>query len=146
MQLNIYKSKIIVFRNAGTIRQIEEVLQEAGNRSSERISIFRCFFTPKLTWSRTKEALSQQTTKAVNTINRYSKYFGHFDHFEVFKLFGAMVRPILIYSSQIWGYQYSKVIENVHVNVSSVSKSSPTFLPSANVDAYHCQSFTCLLC
>ena len=39
-----------------------------------------------------------------------------FVHHEIFKLFDSMVKPILCYGSEIWGYEYAGTIEKVHVD------------------------------
>ena len=57
-----------------------------------------------------------QAGKAVNYILRCQKNFGYFKDFEAFKLFGAMVKPILLFSSEIWRYQRSDQIEKIHIN------------------------------
>ena len=62
------------------------------------------YFTPKLSWTKTKDTLAMQANKAVNYILRCQKHFGFFKYYEAFKLFDAMVKPILMYSSEIWGY------------------------------------------
>ena len=63
----------------------------------------------------TKETLAKQAIKACINILKVQKHFGHFHYKDAFKLFDAMVVPIICYSSEIWGYQYSKVIEKVQV-------------------------------
>ena len=34
---------------------------------------------------------------------------------DIFKLFDAIISPILCYGSEIWGYEYSKTIEKIHI-------------------------------
>jgi hypothetical protein len=36
---------------------------------------------------------------------------------DAFKLFDTIVRPILCYGAEIWGYQYSGIIEKVHTDL-----------------------------
>jgi len=55
-------------------------------------------FTSKLSWKKTRDVLSKQALEA-------------------FKLFDIFVLPILCYSSEIWGYDYSESIEKVHADL-----------------------------
>ena len=71
-------------------------------------------FTPKLSWSKAKRKLAAQARKASFCIRNYQRKFGYFKHEEIFRLFDAMVKPILCFGSEIWGYEYSDVIESVH--------------------------------
>ena len=47
-------------------------------------------------------------------IRNYQRKFGYFKHEEYFRLFDSMVSPIFCFGSEVWGYEYSSVIESVH--------------------------------
>ena len=72
-------------------------------------------FTPKLSWTPAKEKLAAQARKAIYSINNYQRKFGYFSHNEYFKLFDAMVKPILTYGAEIWGFEYAEVIKQVQI-------------------------------
>ena len=74
------------------------------------------FFTPKLSWTKTQQTLAMQGTKALACILRFQKTFGHIEPTDMFKIFDTMVKPILCYGSEIWGYRYAEKIERVQVN------------------------------
>ena len=48
------------------------------------------------------------------------------------KLFDAMVEPILLYGSEIWGYENTKIVEQIHLNfckrILKVRSSTPNFM------------------
>jgi hypothetical protein len=70
MQLNLDKSKIIVFRNGGPLRQYERWF--FNNTPIEVVSLYRylgSFLTPKLCWTKTKDTLSMQAKKAADSIS-----------------------------------------------------------------------------
>ena len=71
-------------------------------------------FTSKLSWTKTRDVLAKQANKAVLNILKYQKYFAPV---EAFKLFDILVLPILCYSVEIWGYDYSESIEKVHADL-----------------------------
>ena len=39
-----------------------------------------------------------------------------FDHKSLFKIFDSLVVRILCYGSEVWGYEYQRKIEQVHIN------------------------------
>ena len=113
MHLNLLKTKIIVFRNGGVLKQAEKwcFMREP----VDVVSFYKylgIYFTPKLVWSKTKDVLALQASKTVFKIFQYQRQFGHFFPNDIFKLFDSIVRPILCYGVEIWGYEYSPKIEN----------------------------------
>ena len=90
---------------------------------TEVLSIYKylsMYFTPKLVWTKTKDMLSnkplrQLVIKAISNIFRYLRNFRHFDSKDVFKLFDTIVKPMLCYGSEIWGFTYSRVTEKKHI-------------------------------
>ena len=73
------------------------------------------YFTPKLVWTKTKDILAQQATKAFSSIFRYQTNFGRFHSKDMFRMFDTMIKPILCYGSEIWGYEFAINIEKVQV-------------------------------
>ena len=116
MSLNLLKTKIIVFRNGGIVKEIEHWFYQGEH--IDIVSAYKylgIYFTPKLIWTKTKEVLAYQANKAVNRIFLFQRQFGFFTPKDIFKLFDAIVSPILCYGSEVWGYEYSTPIEKVHV-------------------------------
>ena len=83
-------------------------------RQLPAISIWVCFFTPKLIWTKAKEELAAQTRRALFTLYNVQSKLGTFSTTEAFKLCDIMILPILTYAAEIWGYDYSIQIEKVH--------------------------------
>ena len=71
-------------------------------------------FITKLSWTKAQQALATQSKKSIISILKLQKNVGYFEYTELFKLFDTMVTPILTYGSEIWGYKYAHIIENVH--------------------------------
>ena len=86
------KTKIMVFRNGGIVKQTERWLYQG--EEIEIVSIYKylgLYFTPKLVWSKSRELLAMQAQKAIFRILRYQKQFGFFRPDDAFKLFDSMV-------------------------------------------------------
>ena len=116
MHLNLLKTKIIVYRNGGVLKQIEKwfYMREV----VDVVSFYKylgIYFTLKLIWSKTKDVLALQASMAVFKIFQYQYQFGQFCPKDIFKLFDSIVKPFLCYGSEIWGYEYSQKIEKVHI-------------------------------
>ena len=114
MHLNLLKTKIIVLRNGEALKQAEKMFYM--REPVDVVSIYKylgIYFFQKLVWSKTKDVLALQASKAVFKIFQYQRQFGRFCPNDIFKLFDSIVRPILCYGSKIWGYEYSQTIEKV---------------------------------
>ena len=115
MKVNLNKTEIIVFRNGGPLRKYEMCdLGGTPIRTTSEYKYMGLIFTPKLSWSKAKRKLAAQARKAAFCIRNYQRKFGYFKHEEYFRLFDSMVKPILCFGSEVWGYEYSSVIESVH--------------------------------
>ena len=114
MKLNLSKTKIMVFRNGGIVKQAEKWYFEGVE--IEIVSIYKylgLYFTPKLVWTKTKELLAKQAQKAAASIFMFQRKFGFFYPSDAFKLFDSMVKPIACYGAEIWGCKYSEKIEKI---------------------------------
>ena len=116
LDINLDKTKIVVFRNGGVVKQTEKWYY-----NNNVIDIVPCYkylgvyFTSTMSWSKTHTVLSMQAKKAINYILRLRKHFGNINISDMLKMFDTSVKPILCYGSQIWGYQYVDKIEKVHI-------------------------------
>jgi hypothetical protein len=69
-----------------------------------------------LSWSQAQNQLVSQAEKAIFSLLKSKKPFGYFPSKELFQLFDTMIKPVLNYGSQVWGYQYCNNIEKVQNN------------------------------
>ena len=114
LQINEEKTKVIVFRNGGPLRQNEKFF--INGKRIETVPMFKylgLLFTSRLCWSATQRMLAAQADKAVAVIKHISFKCGGLSHELYFKLFDRMVTPILTYGSEIWGAEVLDCIEIV---------------------------------
>ena len=63
MSLNLLKTKIIVFRNGGILKQMEKRYYNGESIDIEHFYRYLgAYFTPKLIWSKTNEVLTHQAS------------------------------------------------------------------------------------
>jgi len=70
--------------------------------------------TSSLSWSSEHSKLVSQAQKDLFAIKAYQIAFGYFSAIDSFKIFDSIVKPILCYASQIWGYEYVDTIASVY--------------------------------
>ena len=114
MQVNLSKTKIIVFRNGGFLRNYEKWYFHG--QPIEVVSAYKYMgltVTPKLIWTRAKETLATQARKSIISIYKMQHNIGYFDYSDLFKLFDTMIKPVLLYGAELLGFEVSDIIENV---------------------------------
>ena len=117
MKINIDKTKVVVFRRGGIIKSTEKWF--LGGKSIDVVPFYKylgVYFTPKMFWSFTIDKLSLQAKKACSCVLRYSKKYGNLAPNDMFKIFDSVVKPILCYTSCIWGHTYNKKLESIHTD------------------------------
>lgn len=117
MEVNLNKTEIIVFRNGGPLKRNERWYFR-GN-PVQTTSVYKymgLLCTPSLSWHAAQEKLAMQAQKAVYSIYRYQRIYGNFTLSQLFSLFDALIKPILCYGAQIWGYKYVAEIENIQTS------------------------------
>ena len=116
MIVNLTKTKIVVFRRGGCLKQNEKWYYNGGK--IEVVSSYKylgIFFTSTLKWSQAKRSLAAQARKAIFLIKQAQYKCGFLPFSTAMNLFDKMITPILLYGSEIWGYEYSHVIEQVQL-------------------------------
>ena len=114
MKVNLNKTKIMVFRNGGCLKLVEK--WTFNDKYIDVVPFYKylgVYMTPKLSWSKIWKNAAFQAKKSIACIFRYQMSFGIFPTQDIFKLFASIVRPILTYGAEIWGYQYVEKIEKV---------------------------------
>ena len=116
LNINAGKTKIVVFRNGGIIKQSKKWF--CNNKEIEIVPVYKylgLYLTSNLSWNTTIDMLSRQAFKAIGIMCRIRRNFGFLEPVDMFKIFDSAVKPILCYGSQIWGYKYIDKIERVHI-------------------------------
>ena len=102
LDVNINKTKLVVFRNGGPLRQNENVYF-----NGESIEVVPCYkylglmFSSSLSWSNAISTLRKQAEKAVIGIKILGKKCGGLPVDVAFQLFDSKVLPILCYGSEV---------------------------------------------
>ena len=115
LKVNINKTKLMVFRNGGPLRQNEKLYFDG--KLVEPVTYYKylgLIFSSRLSWSKTISTLRHQAEKAIIAVKIIFNKCGGLPTNVAFHLFDTLVLPILCYGSEIWGYQCYADIEIVH--------------------------------
>ena len=116
MKVNMKKTKVLVFRRGGIVRQNEKWFFH--KKKIENVSYYKylgVIFSSKLCWTEAQKTLATQSQKAIHMMKKLEAKCNAIPIETAFELFDRMIVPILCYGSEVWGYQMYYNIENVHV-------------------------------
>ena len=116
MKVNMEKTKVMVFRNGGPLRQNEQWF--FGREKLETTSYYKylgLIVSSRMVWSKATKTLALQAGKGTLLMKMFQKRYGRLSYKISFDLFDKMITPILMYGSEIWGFQAVKSIELVQV-------------------------------
>jgi len=130
LQVNLSKTNIIIFRNGGKLRGNEKLYFNGSQvEAATYYKYLGINFSSSLKWSMALKTLAQQANKSLLIIRKIQGICGNIPVGVCFKLFDKMVAPILLYGSEVWGYDSRIDIENVHIKfckyVLGLSRNTP---------------------
>ena len=115
LQVNLGKTKVMVYRNGGIISKNEKFY--FNGKEIENVSYYKylgIMMSTRLSWSPAQTTLASQAQKAAGSIHQINyKCNGSFKTSVI--LFDKCIAPILTYGSEIWGLYVHKSIENVQI-------------------------------
>ena len=116
MTVNMYTTKIIVFRKGGFLGANE--IWRYGNEVIEVVNCFKYLglhFTTKLSLTQTVNELATKAKARIAQVLKCLWRLGSVHSEVFFKICDAQILPVLMYGSEIWGYQRFDAIEKAHL-------------------------------
>ena len=115
LTVNKDKTKILIFRKGGRIP--DNLHFYYGNSEIEIVSQY-CYLGVVMTtcgsWIECQKTLAGQAQKAIYKLKSYLFKYTNLSVEHVLELFDKLVKPILLYSCEIWGFTQACVIERIH--------------------------------
>jgi len=134
LNVNLEKSKIIVFRNGGKVRDNEKWFYRGA--MLEVVSYYKyvgLITTSSLNWTLAQKTLATQAMKSLFLIKKANRVSGGLMPKVLISLFDKLVLPILLYGAEIWGCTTHKSIETVHIKFLKYVLGLPLSAPNASV-------------
>ena len=114
LEVNVNKSKIIIFSKRKSRSNFEFKLQHETIEVVDSFSYLGIFFKYNGCFSESRKKLVNQAHTSLFSIYKSIRNQNIPIDLQL-KIFDAMVEPILLYGSEIWGYENIKIIEQVHL-------------------------------
>ena len=151
MNLNMSKTKIIVFRNGGILKHFEKWFYR-GNPIEivTYYSYLGILVSSRLCWSKCVNELSCKAQQIVSRLRYLCNRYDYFTRQMLFTIFDTKVKPVLLYGSEIWGVRKFDDVEQVHIHfckvVLNVGKTTRNFAAYGECGRYplyvdyHCKA------
>ena len=116
LKVNVNKTKIMVFRCGGLLRRNLAFLYDGKQiEIVQRFTYLGIVFTIRGSFSVMFETLAGQARKAIFKLNKYLYKFTNVSPKHYIELFDKLIKPVLHYGAEIWGFSNSNMIERVHL-------------------------------
>ena len=116
LKANFKKTKVVTFRKGGHSSRNEK--WHLNGTSIEVVSYYNylgLLLSCRNKWSKAVSNLADQARKAMFSIFSFERKVGVITHEVYFKLFDSLILPILLYGSELWGFQQFMQIEMVQL-------------------------------
>ena len=133
-KVNINKTKVVVFRNGGIVKGNEKFFFKG--QELNIVSFYKylgVIISSRLTWTLAQNTLAPHSLKSIGFIKGVARVCGGLEPDMQFELFNKMVRPMLTYGAEIWGFDVKRVIEDVEVKYCKWILCVPSAAPRAAV-------------
>ena len=115
LEVNIDKTKALVFRNGGITKKNERwVYKESSIETVPYYNYLGLKISSRGSWSVAADTLANQANKGLFKLNSYINGNNYINAEIKLFLFDTMVMPILVYGCEIWGSEKHKSTEKVH--------------------------------
>ena len=116
LKVNIQKTKVMVFRKGGFLPQNLRFMYDGQNLEIVNKFVYLgIVFTTGGAFTETFSTLAGQGGKAIFKMTKYLNNFVSVSPRHHLDLFDKLVRPILQYGCEVWGFANAPVIERLHL-------------------------------
>ena len=134
LNVNRDKTKVMVFRKGGYLGKYEKWSYEGTKLEVVNQYCYLGYnFTTKLSHETGTNHLVSKGKKAVVMLNRAFQKYKEMTSNTYFTIFDAKIKSILLYSSEIWGYEKLHSIEKVHLKACKRFMGIPEITPNVMV-------------
>ena len=142
LAVNLNKTKIVVFRNGGYLRQSEEWFYKGEKMEvTTYYNYLGLLFSSRLVWSKCIDNFACRAMGFTAKVRQLCYKFNNVNVNILFKIFDVKIKPALLYGSEIWGVVRRDDIEHVQIKyckmVLIVGKTTWFFASLKDCGRYH---------
>ena len=131
LQVNVSKTKVMIFCKRKSKQDVHFTLQGEDLEIVDTYSYLGVIFKYNGTFLETRKRLVEQAQKALYCIYKLIRNEPIPIDIQL-KMFDSMIEPILLYGSEVWGYENLKIIEQIHLKfckrILKIRNTTPTFM------------------
>ena len=115
LKVNINKTKVLIFRKGGRVpRNLEFLYDDAAIEIVNQFTYLGIVFTTGGSFMQATKTLAGQAQKAIYKLRKYLNKFVNITPDHKIELFDKLIKPILLYGSEVWGSIKRIHIERIH--------------------------------
>ena len=130
LTVNFDKTKIVIF-SSGKLKQYNFLLDGLNIEVTNEYKYLGIYFTRGGSFEKAKEHIADQANKAMFSLLKKIRTFDLPLDLQL-ELFDKMIKPILLYGAEIWGFGNCDVIERIHLKflnyILKLTKSTPSHM------------------
>ena len=141
LTVNENKTKCIAFKKGGKIAKADNWNYK--NNQLETVSSFKylgLMLSSSGSFAQTTQCLSDQGNRALFGLKKIIRNYPEMNPAMQLQLFNTLVKPILYYSCEIWGFRESDQLEKLHLrflkSILGVRKSTPNAFVYSELDTF----------
>ena len=131
LQINVEKTKVMIFSKRKSRQDLNFTVNGENIEIVDTYSYLGVIFKYNGTFIETRKKLIEQAQKALYSIYKLIRNESIPIDLQL-KMFDSMIEPILLYGSEVWGYENLKTIEQIHLKfckrILKVRNSTPSFM------------------
>ena len=130
LSVNTYKTKVVIFGSKGRRLPKFKIFDNEID-ITDGYKYLGLYFSKNCTFYKTKKMIKEQATKAMYLLKSRIRNLDLPIDIQL-KLFDQTITPILLYGSEVWGFEDCSIIESVHLSflrdILKVKRSTPLYM------------------
>ncbi|OWF46235.1 RNA-directed DNA polymerase from mobile element jockey [Mizuhopecten yessoensis] len=139
LTINSGKTKIVIFSKRKCARTPHFTLCNVELEILEGYTYLGLFFNFSCSFFKARKKIVEQAQKSVFAVYKKLRNISLPVDLQL-KIFDSLIMPVLLYSSEIWGFENTNIIEKIHLQfckyILNVRKSTPNFIVYGELGRY----------
>ena len=131
LKVNVDKTKVMIFGNGRIPRNVTFMYNNNNIEIVKELNYLGIIFAKSGNFNKTKTYLAEKAQRAMYEVLKIGRSYKLSIKIQL-DLFDKMVKPILLYGSEVWGFSNNDIIERVHLKfcklLLNLKSSTPNYM------------------